>query len=111
MQRTRLFLLTTTALIATASALLLLGGCANTTTTKIYHDAKGNLVVEYPKDLVAEGVDIDGGPKPHIKIARWQSRSSTALTTAQGQREAADVNASSALVQDAVQAAVKSQVP
>ncbi len=98
-------------LTAVAAALLFRGGCANTTTTKFYRDSKGTLVVEYPKDLVADGIDIDAGPQPHVKIAHWESRNNAAVTAQQGQREAADVTASTALVEAAVRAAVKSQTP
>ncbi|HEY8965244.1 MAG TPA: hypothetical protein VIM58_02300 [Candidatus Methylacidiphilales bacterium] len=97
-------------LAAALPASLFLGGCANTTTTRIYRDNKGTLVVEYPKDLVAEGVDIDAGDgKPRIKIARWESKANPAVTGAQGQREAADVAATSSVIEAAVRGAVKSQ--
>ena len=106
MQRTGFLLLTAFALPS-----LFLGGCANTTTTRIYRDPKGTLVVDYPKDLVAEGVDIDAGDgKPRIKIARWVSKADTALTTEQGKREAANLSASASLASSVTEAAVRAAV-
>jgi hypothetical protein len=94
-----------------AGAAALLSGCANTTTTKFYRDADGALVVESPKNIHAEGVDLQAPNGTHLKIASWDSHVDPSLTTAQGQRESGDVDATASLVNAAVSAAVKAQSP
>ncbi|MDE1170787.1 MAG: hypothetical protein PW734_06200 [Verrucomicrobium sp.] len=85
-------------------------GCANTTTTKVYRDAKGAWVVESPKDIEAQGIDLSTAQGTRLKVDKYESHPNAAVTAAQGAREASDVDAASTLVGAAVSAAVRGQM-
>ena len=96
-------------LLLLGSAAFLLAACADTTTTKFYRSSDGALVIESPKNIHAEGVDIQSPNGTHLKIATWDSHVDPASTAAQGTRESNDLNSTATLVGAAVAAAVKGQ--
>ena len=96
-------------LLLLGSAAFLLAACANTTTTKFFRAPDGALVIESPKNIHAEGVDLQAPNGTHLKIASWDSHVDPASTAAQGTRESGDVNSTATLVGAAVAAAVKGQ--
>ena len=96
-------------LLLLGAAALLLTACANTTTTKFYRDPDGALVIESPKNIHAEGVDIQSPNGTHLKIASWDSHIDPASTAAQGTRESNDIASTATLVGNAVATALKGQ--
>jgi len=96
-------------LLLLGSAAFLLAACADTTTTKFYRSSDGALVIESPKNIHAEGVDIQSPNGTYLKIATWDSHVDPASTAAQGTRESTDIDATASLVGAAVAAAVKGQ--